>query len=320
MGAFHSTWRGVAVVVVLLAGFMAAPSRADPPPPAKATIGDLTFNYNRLNWRIEPAGTGLTATCLQIDCRGVMFDVSVRDGYGECTKDSARETAERLFPMADHHAVNIYDTERFGLVMAQSRQGAALGGPEYVFACLDWQDREYRFAMRSETAGESSWAGGALHYLVSRVTAPPARTGKFRLGALDVPYPTDRWRPRAIAEGQNYWIACLPPTCDDDGSFITASAEASDVGCVFDDRLEIWGHAETVVTPLTDGVAGAPQFSLGLTHSPCRNWVPPRRVACAWHDNMVYRFTAPSGPGCRSGPEVPDDAFLDLVNGASLTP
>jgi hypothetical protein len=312
------SWRGMAAAVLLIAG--AAPALADPPPPVRATIGDLTFTYNRFNWRIDQVATGLTATCLQIDCRGVVFDVSVRDAHGECTKDSVRATAERLFP-TKRHAVNVLPAERFGLVMAESRNGAALRSPTYVHACLDWQDREYRFAMRPETVGETSWAGGALHYLVSRATAPPAKTGMLRLRALELPYPTDIWRASEMAPGQSYRLACLPPTCRGEGEFVTVVAEPSEVGCTFD-RLDVegWDYVDTEVTPMVSDRPNAPAFSFGITHSPCRNWVPSRRVACAWHGGVAYNIIAPGGVGCKSSFGIPDDAFENLVSGARLVP
>lgn len=311
------SWRGMAAAVLLLAGI--ASPKADPPP-LKATIGDLTFNYNRFNWRIDRSAAGLTATCLQIECRGVVFDVSARDGHGECTRDNVRATAERLFP-ASRHAVNVLPTQRFGLVMAESRNSAALSAPTYVYACLDWQEREYRFAMRPETVGASSWAGGALHYLVSRATAPPARTGKLELQALELPYPTDIWRASERTPGQSYWLACLPPTCRGEGEFVTVVAEPTEAGCKFDTLdTEGWDFVDTEIRPMAADRPDAPAFSLGTTHSPCRNYVPPRRVACAWHGGIAYNIIAPGGPGCRSSFGIPDDAFENLVSGARLVP
>ena len=72
--------------------------------------------------------------------------------------------------------------------------------------------------------------------------------------------------------------------------------------------------------PLTPGGPDALAFSLGTTHSPCRNYVPPHRVACAWHEGIAYRIIAPGGFGCKSGFGIPDDAFENLVSGARLVP
>jgi len=316
------SWRGIAAGILLMVGLVAGtlPSKADPPP-AKARIGDITFNYTPFQWRIEPNGTGLTATCVPVDCRGVVFDFSVRDGYGECGKDAVRETAARLFPMADRHAVNAFRSGRFGLVLAESRHGAALGVAEYVFACLDWQDREYRFAMRPETVGDSTWAGGALAYLVSRANTPPALVGVLKLRGLELPYPTEIWRPTEMAPGQSYWLACLPPTCRGEGEFVTVSAEPTEIGCTFDKvDGDLWNYSEPEVIPLTPSEPNGLAFSVGTTHSPCRNYVPPHRVACAWHDGIAYRITAPGGFGCKSGFDIPDDALENLVSGARLVP
>lgn len=320
MGMGIVSWRGIAAGLLLLLGVTALPSRADPPPPAKVRIGDLTFHYNPFHWRIEPAGTGLTATCLQIDCRGVVFDISVRDVFGECGKDSVRETAGQMFPAADRHPVNVFPVGRFGLVMAESWRGPRFGTPRYVFACLDWQDREYRFAMRPETVGDTSWAGGALAYLVSRATTPPPRVGILKLQALEVPYPTDIWRPTEMVPGQSYWLSCLAPTCRGEGETAMIVAEPTATGCTFDHvDKENW-YTETKVEPITPSAPGAPAFSMGTTHSPCRNWVPPHRVACAWHGGIAYRIIAPGGVGCTSGFDIPDEAFQALVKGARLVP
>lgn len=317
------SWRGAAAGILLMVGLLAGglPSKADPPPPAKARIGDLTFNYSPLHWRIEPAGAGLTATCIQIDCRDVVFDVAVRDVSGECGKESVRETAERLFPLADRHPVNIYPVGRFGLVMAESWLGPDFRTPRYVFACLDWQDREYRFTMRPETVGDTTWSGGALLYLISRVTAPPAQVGVLKLQGLELPYPTEIWRPTEMKPGQSYWLSCLPPTCRGEGEFVTVVAEPTEAGCTFDKvESDVWQYSEPEIVPLTPGGPDALAFSLGTTHSPCRNYVPPHRVACAWHDGIAYRIVAPGGFGCKSGFGIPDDAFENLVSGARLVP
>lgn len=322
MSAFDLSWRGVGAFILMAVGLAAGsvPSRADPPPPAQARIGDLTFHYSPLHWRIEPYGTGLTATCIQIDCRDVVFDFSVRDVYGECHKESVAETAKRLFPAADRHPVNVYPVGRFGLVMAESWRGPDFGAPRYVFACLDWQDREYRFTMRPQTVGDTTWAGGALLYLLSGATAPPARVGVLKLQGLELPYSTDRWRPAEMAPGQSYWLSCLPPACNEEGSFVTVSAEPTEVGCEFNSPNGDWPHSETTVTPMATDDPAAPEFSIGVTGSPCRNYVPPRRVACAWHEGIAYRITSPGGAGCTSGFGVPEEAFLDLVGGARLVP
>jgi hypothetical protein len=317
------TWRGFAAGLLLVAGFTAAsaPSRADPPPPLEATIGDLTFRYNRFNWRIEPAATGLTATCLQIDCKDVVFDFSVHDGAGRCDKDSVLQAAERLFPTADRHPVNLFPAGRFGLVMAESWFGPDFRSPRYVVACLDWQDREYRFTMRPETVGETTWAGGALAYLVSRATTPPPPIGLLRLGALELPYPTEIWRASEMGPGQSYRLSCLAPTCRGEGEVVMVVAEPDDVGCKFDGPdTNGWHHSDTEVTPLVTAELDALDFSIGRTHSPCRNYVPPRRVACAWHAGVAYRIVAPGGIGCKSGFDIPDAAFEGLVKSARLVP
>jgi len=318
MGIRNFSWRAPAALVLLLLGlvFGTAPSCADPPP-AKAKIGDLTFHYDPFNWRFELAGTGLTVTCLQVDCRGAVFDFSVRDASGECGEEAVRRTAELLFPAADRHPVNIVPAGRFGLVKAESRYGPDLQSPTYVYACLDWQDREYRFATRPETVGRTSWAGGALHYLVSRATVPPARIATVRLRDLEIPYSTEIWRATELVPRESHRLLfCLPPTCDGHGGFVTVSAKPG-AGCEPDPAgLSL---PQAILTPLHAGSDG-PQFTVTTIHSPCRNYVPPIRRACLWHNGVAYRIVTGGLGGCRSDLGVPAGAFTELVNAARLAP
>lgn len=320
MGICNRSWRGLTALVLTCLGFALAtpPSRADPPP-AKARIGDLTFNYDPFSWRFEPAGTGLTATCQQVDCRGVVFDVSVRDTDGECGDEAVERTAERMFPEADRHPVNIVPAGRFALVKAESRLGPDLLAPTYVYACLDWQGREYRFAMRAETVGRTSWAGGALHYLVSRATAPPARIATLRLRDLAIPYSTEIWRVTELVPGESYMLSCLPPTCDGHGGFVAVSAKPATAGCEPDPEAAGLSFPQAILTPL-NSEADAPRFTVTTVHSPCRNYVPPTRSACLWHKGIAYRIVTGGLGGCRSDFGVPAGAFADLVDGARLAP
>ncbi len=320
MGNCNRSWRGLTALVLACLSLALAipPSRADPPPPASAHIGDLTFHYDPLNWRIEPAGSGLTILCVQDDCQGVVFDVSVRDAYGECGEDSVRQTAERMFPTADRHPVNILPAGRFGLVKAESRYGADLGAPTYVYACLDWQDREYRFATRPQTVGRTSWAGGALHYLVSLATAPPARIATVRLRDLEIPYSTEIWRATELVPGESHMLLfCLPPTCDDHGGFVTVSAKPATAGC--ESEASGLSLTEGILTPL-HSEPDAPRFTVTTVHSPCRNYVPPARRACLWHKGVAYRIATGGLGGCRSDLGVPAGEFTELVSGARLAP
>ena len=320
MGIGNFSWSAPAALVLLLLGLAIgiAPSSADPPP-AKARIGDLTFHYDPFNWRFELAGTGLTVTCLQVDCRGAVFDVSVRDASGECSEETVRHTAELMFPAADRHPVNIVPAGRFGLVKAESRYGPDLQSPTYVYACLDWQEREYRFAMRPETVGRRSWAGGALHYLVSRATAPPALVKVLRLGELEIPYASDVWRATEIEPQQSYILSCLPPVCHGHGAFVTVSAAPSIVGCDTNPVSAGWPISEAIVTSIHTGRPDVLPFSIATSHSPCRNYVPPKRSACLWHNGITYRIGTPGPAGCRSSFVVPAGAFTELVTGARLT-
>jgi len=318
MGICNRSWRGLTALVLVCLGLaLATPqSRADPPP-AKARIGDLTFSYDPFNWHFEPAGGRLTATCQQVDCRGVVFDFSVRDTDGECGKEAVERAAEQMFPAADRHPVNIVPAGRFGLVKAESRFGSDLSAPTYVYACLDWQGREYRFAMRAETVGRTSWAGGALHYLVSRATAPPARIATLRLRDLEIPDSTEIWRATELVPGESYMLSCVPPTCSGHGGFVTVSAKPATAGC--EPEASGLSLPQAILTPL-NSEADAPLFTVTTVHSPCRNYVPPKRSACLWHDGVAYRIATGGLGGCRSDLGVPAGAFADLVSGARLAP
>lgn len=318
MGICNRSWRGLTALVLVCLGLALAtpPSRADPLP-AKARIGDLTFSYDPFNWHFEPAGAGLTATCQQVDCRGVVFDFSVRDTDGECGKEAVERAAEQMFPAADRHPVNIVPAGRFGLVKAESRFGSDLSAPTYVYACLDWQGREYRFATRAETVGRTSWAGGALHYLVSRATAPPARIATLRLRDLEIPYSTETWRATELVRGESYMLSCVPPTCSGHGGFVNVSAKPATAGC--EPEASGLSLPQAILTPL-NSEADAPLFTVTTVHSPCRNYVPPKRSACLWHDGVTYRIATGGLGGCRSNLGVPSGAFADLVSGAKLAP
>ena len=315
------SWRGIAAgLACILWAFAAAPARAEPPPILQATLGDLTFHYSPAAWHIVREDGGLSAACLQADCRGVVFDFTVRDGSGACTRDAVRETTEKLFASARGPAVNIMPLGRFGLIQAESWAGESYTAPRHVYACLEWQGRDYRFAMRPETVGQTSWSGGALMHLLWHVTAPPADVGVLKLRDMELRYPTDRFRMQEMVPGQSVFVHCLVPTCRDEGEFLSVSAGPSETGCRFDILNTDWPEAEVEVTPLPQAAPDAPAFSLGLTHSPCRNYVPPRRLACAWHDGILYRISTTGGAGCSSSMGVPEEAFDDLVAGARLVP
>jgi hypothetical protein len=305
------------VIALPLCG-IAWPASADP---ARTTVGDITFHHDTSAWRIVPDGDGAVATCLQADCRDVVIDISQRPSAGACTKEFAGEMAQRLFPQADRHAVNTLAAGPFALVLSQSRRGPLLGVPSYVFGCLDWQGRDYRFAMRPDTVGDRSWAGGALHHLVSSATAPAARVERLTVGAMTLDVPTDVWDLEMLVPARVARLACRPPTCRDDGAFLVVSALAVD-----EPPLEpvppgmdrpAW---DTRTESFTGEGLDAPTFTVTTTHSSCRNAVPPEIVATVRHGDTIHRIASPGPHGCRSGREVPGGVFEALLASARIAP
>lgn len=289
--------------------------------PARTAVGDIIFNHDTTAWRIVPEADGAVATCLQDECHGVVFDISQRPSAGACTKELVGETAQRLFPQADRHAVNVLAASRFGLILSQSRHGPLLGVPTYVFGCLDWQGRDYRFATRPETVGDRSWAGGALHHLVSRATAPAARVERLTVGAMTLDIPTDRWDLEILVPGREAKLVCRPPTCRDDKPFVVVSALADGEPPTDPDSFGMDRHtADTRTGSFTGDGPDAPTFTVTTTYSPCRNAVPPEVVATVRYEDMTYRIASPGLRGCRSGRDVPGGVFEDLLAGARIAP
>lgn len=318
MGAFfrmrRAILRAAAVAGIAIIGFAA---QADPPrPPAKASIADITFNFDPAVWQFASDVDGLVATCVGIDCRGVVIDISERPSEGGCTKDFVRETAQRLFPGTDRHAVNTLAAGRFGLVLSQSRLGPNFDVPSYVFACLDWQGTDYRFAMRPETVGENSWTGGALHYLVSRASAPPARIERVRLGAMTLEIRTDVWDITTVRPNQSAMLICRPPTCHDRPFVIVSASSGIEPQAAIPPFGRGWRDSRTEI--YRGDHSDAVTFSVTTTFSPCRNYVPPEVVAAAHHGGMTYRISTPALTGCRSARAVSGRVFEALLDSARI--
>lgn len=320
MGIF-ALFRSPVAGLLLAAAFAiaASPAQADPPRPAKASIGAITFNHDPYAWRFEPDGDGLVATCLSVDCRGVVIDISRRPSEGACTRQFVFATAQEKFPQADRHAVNTLAAGRFGLVLAASRRGPDFGVPTYVFACLDWQGIDYRFAMRPETVGETSWTGGALHYLVSRASAPPPLVDRLKIGAMTLAIPTDVWTIAALVPARVAMLTCRPPTCPDSGPGLIVSATAEgetpdEPPSIETDRWSGRIRTDVFTGPDPDALT----FTIETTHSPCRNYVPPQVVASVRQGGITYRIASPAPGGCRSGWGVSPRAFEALLASAKI--
>ncbi|QDZ00965.1 hypothetical protein FQ775_11555 [Nitratireductor mangrovi] len=318
MGVFfrirRAILRAAAVAGISIAGSVA---QADPPrPPAKASIGDITFNFDPSVWQFASDGDGLVATCVGIDCRGVVIDISQRPSEGGCTKDFVRETARRMFPWTDRHAVNTLAAGRFGLVLSQSRLGPNFDVPSYVFACLDWQGTDYRFAIRPETVGEISWTGGALHYLVSRASAPPARIERVRLGAMTLEIRTNVWDIATVRPNESAMLICRPPTCHDRPFVIVSASSGIEPQAAIPPFGRGWRDSRTEI--YRGDHSDAVTFSVTTTFSPCRNYVPPEVVAAAHHGGMTYRISTPALTGCRSARAVSGRVFEALLDSARI--
>ncbi len=192
------------------------------PPPARITIGELTFIHELATWEIVRKTGGLVATCVQEDCQGAVLDISRRDGEAGCTEETMVAEAERLFPVQGRAYANVVRAGRFALVLAERHDGPDLGSPAFVHACVAWQGSEYRFVMRPHTVGKQSWIGGALHYLVSRAKAPAARVERVRIGDVSFDIPSDAWNVS--------WVVPTKPSCSNVG-YRPALSRASSRSC-----------------------------------------------------------------------------------------
>lgn len=308
--------------VRLLAGFaiglaFIAEAHADPSP--TITIGDLTFSYEPASWHMAADGDRLVATCLQLDCRGAVIDISRRDGEAGCTQEAMVAEAERLFPVPGRAYANVLRAGRFALVLAERHDGPELSSPAFVHGCVAWQGSEYRFAMRPETVGTQSWIGGALHYLVSRASAPAARVESVRLGDVEFRVSTDQWSVSDVAPGENLRLVCRMPTCDEPGLAVALSVKSLEQPCPAPDADEMLYEAETMTEVLSAKLPGGLDFMISKTFLGCRNYVPPRVRACAIYNGRSYHLSTLVGLSCRASVwNIPESALLDLLHGARI--
>jgi hypothetical protein len=296
-----------------------AAARADPPS-SRIAIGDITFNYKPASWRIVPEGNRLVATCLQHDCRGAVVDISRRQGEAGCTREVMVAEAERLFPAPRRAYANILRTGRFALVLAERNAGPNLSSPTFAYGCLAWEGSEYRFAMRPETVGTQSWIGGALHYLVSRATAPAAGGRQVRIGDIRFRASTEIWTVSDGTTGETLWLTCRMPTCHEPGQIAELSVRSPAQPCPpLPVEVDAFG-GETMTITLINEAPDGPDFTISSTDLGCRNSVPPHFEACSVQNGRSYHLSVLGDqPGCRSsGWSIPEGALIDLLKSARM--
>lgn len=294
-------------------------ARADPPS-SKIAIGDLTFSYRPTSWRIVPDGDRLVATCMQHDCKGAVIDISRREGEAGCSKEAMVAEAERLFPAPGRAYANILPAGRFALVLAERHDGPELSSPAFAYGCLAWGGSEYRFAMRPETVGSQSWIGGALHYLVSRATAPAAREVEFRVGDVSFRASTELWSISEVTPGETVWLGCRMPTCHEPGNMAMLSVRSPAQACpAVPEDDELFDGSETVIVTVVKGAPDGLDFTVSTTHLGCRNYVPPLFEACSVKDGRSYHLSTLAHMGCRSSiRDIPEGALIDLLKSARV--
>lgn len=310
---------GTVLLAAVAAGLACvAGARADTLP-ERIALGDLTFNYKLESWRIAPEGEGLVATCLREDCRGAVIDIGRRDGEAGCTRQAMMAEAERLFPVQGRAYANIFPAGRFALVLAERHAGPTLGSPQYVHGCLAWQGGEYRFAMRPETIGSQSWIGGALHHLVSQVTAPAARVERVRLGAVDFPVSTETWTIERDAGGDGVRLTCRMPTCAEPGLTAVLSVRRSRQRCPAADDGGMPGGTDTRIEILAPEAPDGLEITTSETFLGCRNYMPPGLQACAVHDGRSYHLSTFAPMSCRSPiHRIPRNVLIELMRDARI--
>jgi len=296
-----------------------AVARADQPS-ATITIGDLTFNYEPTSWRIAQDGDRLVATCVQQDCTGAVIDISRRDGEAGCTREAMVAEAERLFPAPRRAYANILRTGRFALVLAERNAGPDLSSPTFAYGCLAWEGSEYRFAMRPETVGKQSWIGGALHYLISRATAPAAREAEVRVGDVSFRASTEVWSIADDEPGETIRLSCRMPTCYEPGQVVELSVRSPEQPCpAVPKDNDGFDSSETTIVTLTSEVPDGLDFIVSSTYLGCRNYVPPLLAACSVHLARSYHLATLGEVGCQSSAwAIPDSALIDLLKSARV--
>ena len=312
--------KGIGLLAVVGMWLLGVASACAEPPPARITIGDLTFSYEPASWHMVPIGEQLVATCLQEDCRGAVVDISRREGETGCTLEAMAAEAERLFPVEGVAYASIFPAGRFALVFARRHDGPTLSSPQFVHGCVAWQGSEYRFAMRPETVGDQSWISAALHRLVSEATAPPARLQEIRLGEVSFHVSTEEWTIADDRTDEGVQLTCRVPSCDRPGPIAVLSSRSPALPCPATvegyDRLEdTYTQIEMLVDEASDGL----DFAISTTALGCRNDVPPRFEACTVHGDRSYHLSTLGPQSCSaSNEEIPRGLLTELLQGARI--
>lgn len=286
---------------------------------AEIRIGALFLAHDTAIWRVEGSGDRFTLSCLARACERAIFAMEIGTrSDGDCGEDEVRKQAEARFTFADRHPVNTFNNDRFALVMAESRNGPDFFVEEAVFACLTRDDTVYSFISVPQSGEYPTHTGGILLALLhGGLRMPPPKLHRLELGDLAFTYASDRWRAFTSTE-TGASLSCLPPTCREPLPLAGVELLPEETPCPGDREMlfEAWQRDE-YIQEISAGAGDATvRFRLHQFWSGCRNWTPPHLVACAVHDGRAYRISAGGGVGCKSYFEVPEEAFIDLLQTA----
>lgn len=303
---------------MLLTALSGVLAKADPPPTARAEIGQLTIRYSPQIWRAEDIGDTLRMHCLLERCAGLRFDMTVnwrREGH--CDEREADAKAKELWPQITRRGTNIMKAGRFAFVVTDSYESDDLLGRKGMFACMTRLGLQYE--VRSDLyKQEGSWdASGWLRKLAFNFEAPnPSQN--LDIGKMELSFPVERWTETPMTIGRASILGCLPPACDDWQSTVFVYVSPGEAECKApypDPNSEYYSLRES---ELLAGQDGKQRFSIFNYWNGCRNWTPPHVLACTAHQGATYWFATPPGLGCHDYREIPDETFEGLLNGVRM--
>lgn len=162
-----------------------------------------------------------------------------------------------------------------------------------------------------------------------------------RIGGITIAYDPTRWRERVMQDSRgdgkvNGHIVrdfiCTAPECRDD-PFVSVSArpitEADKDGPAKEpdpDELDSYARLRDFPGLPPPGWASPGKIFGGLAltgrvkFSGCRAWTPAAISASGTHGDFVYRFSTGANFGCSGIKGVPDEMFIELLNGISVDP
>ncbi len=301
--------------------FLAGAAAAQEADPAQARIGELTLSYDAARWQVREADGGLTIDCASEACAGVAYDMTATPEPGRfCDRKEAQAASKAMFAF-ERHATNIHRLGDLALVMTQSSDGLLLDSPMAVYGCISRDGIVYRIASRfGPGQSGAAYAGGHALALLRGLSAPPPKLHDAELGGIVLTWRGDRWLPREyVLAGEPGALAlrCLPPTCLDLGPALVASVRGSGgADCMAEQLAGVDWQWLGFREPWAIETRGGMSFSAIALGSGCRNWTPPRYIACTVHDGLTYVVETPRAFGCASSPEVPLDAFTEVVESA----